>query len=418
MDHKNDAAATQTTGDNAAKNGNTDTTATAPATAKNVKSNVNGGTASTSDSEDFLIFGARPCHLFDELSIAIDTLLAEEVATLPLLPRTTATTESSEQTARRSNNDDNKNDKQPHPTTGEEKLMSKLRKAYKRNLDLVEAYCARNIFTVQYHSKTKRRRILERYLTLSEEENGNDGEDGGSDGSGADGDGGGKSNNETSIPTLPHSKFGLPENAELPTPDQITGMDEEILQARQRLQRAKQRRIELKRQMERLEKASQPLQGVQRTLKQYLKCRNSNSNTTRGDEDGATIVASIEHLREFITKAKEGHTQLGNANSRAEEVLQLLDKIKVEREIGKKDAAAAAAKEKEEEEGREENDAEEGGPSDDDEGSDDESVEGDGHGDPCEEFEAKDPFLLATGGKALVGDAYQQMLLAREQQKA
>eukprot|EP00581_Thalassiosira_minuscula_P030989 CAMPEP_0183759690 /NCGR_PEP_ID=MMETSP0739-20130205/7237_1 /TAXON_ID=385413 /ORGANISM="Thalassiosira miniscula, Strain CCMP1093" /LENGTH=327 /DNA_ID=CAMNT_0025997509 /DNA_START=78 /DNA_END=1061 /DNA_ORIENTATION=+ len=132
----------------------------------------------------------------------------------------------------------------------------------------------------------------------------------------------------------------------------------------------------------------------------------------------------VEQLHEWEDVLDSGNDKTDGHKLTLREIKAVerkVEKLQMElkqRQKDRKDAAAAAAKEKEEEEGREENDAEEGGPSDDDEGSDDESVEGDGHGDPCEEFEAKDPFLLATGGKALVGDAYQQMLLAREQQKA
>merc|ERR1712238_13601 len=46
---------------------------------------------------------------------------------------------------------------------------------------------------------------------------------------------------------------------------------------------------------------------------------------------GEGIVASVQTLKEMVATAMEGHHELRGWNSRAEEVLQILDKIKVER---------------------------------------------------------------------------------------
>jgi hypothetical protein len=42
----------------------------------------------------------------------------------------------------------------------------------------------------------------------------------------------------------------------------------------------------------------------------------------------------MENLKESVRRAVEGHEELGTWNSRAEEVIRILDKIKVDREGG------------------------------------------------------------------------------------
>mmetsp|Transcript_1237 Transcript_1237/g.2641 ORF Transcript_1237/g.2641 Transcript_1237/m.2641 type:complete len:354 (+) Transcript_1237:124-1185(+) len=278
---------------------------------------ANNGSRSTGDtSEDFLIFGARPSHLFDDIAITIDSLLTEEVAGLPLLPRKLTEQEQRQQQQEGEG-------QRSKPLTGEEKLIAKLRKAYKKNLDLAEAYCSRNIFTVQYFPKTKRRKILENYLAAEDNGEGADEE--------GQGEKDGKANSE---PTpMPTATFAPPDG-ELPSPEQIMGMDKEILVTRQRLQQEKQRRIQLTRQMDRLNKASQTLMGVQDALKEGLE--------GESNRDGEGSAVSMQKLKESVTNAMDGHEELKDWNARAEEVLQILDKIKVEREEGDKLTGKAA----------------------------------------------------------------------------
>ena len=258
-------------------------------------------TDNNANDEDFLMFGARPSHLFDNIAITIDSLLTEEVVSLPLLPRTLTDEELRQH--QQAGGGEGK------PLTGEQKLIAKLRKAYKKNLDLAETYCSRNIFTVQYYSKTKRRKILENFL--GEEEDGAEKKDDK------------KSSNTSQSTTLPTTTLA-PIEGEMPTPEQIIGMDKEILVARQRIQQEKQRRIQFKRQLERLNKASQTLIRVQDALQ-------------KGE------LQDDNKLKESVSNAMEGHDELKVWNSRAEEVIQILDKIKMEREeVGNNDTSGKA----------------------------------------------------------------------------
>jgi hypothetical protein len=56
------------------------------------------------------------------------------------------------------------------PSTGEERLLSRLRRVNKKDLNIAEVYCARNILTMGQYPKTKHHMILERYLGHEENE--------------------------------------------------------------------------------------------------------------------------------------------------------------------------------------------------------------------------------------------------------
>ena len=310
---KSSAAVNDSSGTNNAASAEEATTAT------NNNNNNDTSSSNKSESEDFLMFGARPSHLFDDIAITIDSLLTEEIASLPLLPRT-LTDEELRQASSSSSGD--------KPLTGEQKLIAKLRKAYKKNLDLAETYCSRNVFTVQYYSKTKRRKILENFLHSEENNNGED-EEGQKINSSEQ-----TAHQQQQHTTLPSNSaiFAAPIEGEIPTREQISDKDKEILIARQRIQHEKQRRIELKRQLERLNRASQTLLGVHEALKKGIDASSDGSGA--GEEEGTVSSVSMDKLKETISTAMEGHEELKVWNARAEEVIQILDKIKVEREMG------------------------------------------------------------------------------------
>ncbi|KAL7486288.1 hypothetical protein ACHAW6_011888 [Cyclotella cf. meneghiniana] len=240
-----------------------------------------------------LIFGSVASELFDDIAITLDNLLTEEVSALPLLPRIPP---------KESVPDGDGGGEASSQLTGEEILLGKLRRVYRKNLDVVESYCLRNIFTIESFSKTKRRKILEHFLRGDE--------------------GGGKSNNVEEAasndvgPSFSNqffTKFDPPSiNEQLPTAQQIIAMDQEILLIRQRLHSEKQRRVKFSRHIDRLNGAVDSLRVVQDALK---------------GKDGD----NFDQLQEKIRRAIQGHQELKVWNGRAEEVVQLLDKIKEDR---------------------------------------------------------------------------------------
>ena len=264
-----------------------------------------------SASENFLLFGAAPSQLFDDIAVTLDALLAEQVSTLPLLPRTTSELDVESVAGGKGRTQEARK-----PLTGEEKLIAKLRKVYKKNIDLVEAYCSRNIFTIDYYPKTKRRKILEHFLAQSN--------DGGIE-KGRQSEADDEANNDEALEftALPPKYFSPPPpDCELPTPDQIIAMDKEILLTRQQLQQEKKRRIKLSRRLDQLAKASRSLRGVLDALAKGL-----------GGKDGDTANMIVE-FQASIKNAMHGHDELKTWNARAMEVIQLLDEIKAERKGG------------------------------------------------------------------------------------
>ena len=256
---------------------------------------------------DFLLFGSRPSHLFDDMRITLDTLLTEEVASLPLLPRTL--TSDQRQMQQQSGEEQ---------LTGEQKLIAALRTAYKKKLDLAETYCSRNIFTIQYYNKTKRRKILECVLGEGRDDNDNSTE-------GSKDKDKNKANNEF-LP-LPDITFEPPTGV-IPSIDEMNGKNNEILQTRKQIQYDKQRRVQLSRQLDRLSKASQQLKELRGALDKALETKKNASGQTEG---GKLIM---KDLQDSVAKAVEGHEELKVWNARAEEVIQLMDQIKDEREDG------------------------------------------------------------------------------------
>mmetsp|Transcript_47588 Transcript_47588/g.101119 ORF Transcript_47588/g.101119 Transcript_47588/m.101119 type:complete len:297 (+) Transcript_47588:108-998(+) len=123
-------------------------------------------------------------------------------------------------------------------------------------------------------------------------------------------------------------------------------------------------------------------------------------------EDGAMI----ERIHELEDTLESGVHADGHK-------LTLREKKGVERKIEKlqlelKQLRKKNVEEEEEEEGGGHIEGGDGNNVEEDEGEENDDYDLDSIDSPCEEED--DPFLLATGGKALVGEDYQNMLLARE----
>lgn len=281
-----------------------------------------GDDAIATNSEDFVIFGAHPARFFDDISDAVDTLLAEEVSTLPLLPRTLT---SAQQQHQQQQGEKGKNGTKIE--TGEQKLLTRLRSAFKKNLDLAEVYCQRNIFTIRNYPKTKRRKILERYLVEVERKDNECDVVGGDAGEIVcdDGDGTSRSSDQGPTAMSDMTLLLLPDGV-TPTIEQISSIDESILVTRARLQIERRRKVELTRQLQRIHGASETLRKVQLALKAVENDRSSG---------GVTRVMTMEALKGSVTHAVAGHEELKIWNTKAEEVICILDKIKVDREGGK-----------------------------------------------------------------------------------
>eukprot|EP00956_Cyclotella_meneghiniana_P027348 scaffold61109_cov22-Cyclotella_meneghiniana.AAC.1 len=260
------------------------------------------GLINNNDDMDTLLFGTTPSSLFDTISTRIDEQLTAEVSQLPLLPK------------KKSCHDNNHNNNSNMiESSGEEILMRSLRKVYKKNLDVVEAYCRRNVFTLSSFDKTKRRKVLDRYFMMT---------DGHEKLDSADNNDGSSNNNDEQQQQQQQqrSKYKPPSKHEtsLPTPNQIIQMDTEILKSRHCLQEEKIRGHALSTQISRLEKALHSLSLVRTAL-----CHNSNDDDENKDD--------FSVLANKLQNAIDGHTEIKGWNEKAETVIRLLDKIKAER---------------------------------------------------------------------------------------
>eukprot|EP00956_Cyclotella_meneghiniana_P011605 scaffold16316_cov24-Cyclotella_meneghiniana.AAC.1 len=193
--------------------------------------------------------------------------------------------------------------------------MRSLRKVYKKNLDVVEAYCRRNVFTLSSFDKNKRRKVLDRYFMMT---------DGHDDQRLDEEDDGSNNNNDDQQQQQQHySKYKPPSKDEttLPTPNQIIQMDTEILKSRHCLQEEKIRGHALSTQISRLEGVLHSLDLVRTAL-----CHNGDDDDENKDE--------FSVLANKLQNAIDGHTEIKGWNEKAETVIRLLDKIKAERERG------------------------------------------------------------------------------------
>ena len=270
------------------------------------------GLINNNDDMDTLLFGTTPSSLFDTISTLIDEQLTAEVSQLPLLPK------------KKSCHDNNNMIESSSSLSGEEILMRSLRKVYKKNLDVTEAYCKRNVFTLSSFDKNKRRKVLDRYLMMTDghdkldEDDGNDNNDDGND----------NNDDDQQKQQQQYSKYKPPSKHEtsLPTPNQIIQMDTEILKSRHCLQEEKIRGHALSTQISRLEKALHSLSLVRTAL-----CHN---------KDDADSTNDFTVLANKLQNAIDGHTEIKGWNEKAETVIRLLDKIKAERERAGGDAVA------------------------------------------------------------------------------
>jgi hypothetical protein len=101
----------------------------------------------------------------DLFSLAVNNLLAMEVSSLVLLPRALMEWEQWQFRDQWQRGRIREGNTMEDPlSTGEERLLSRLQRAYKKDLDITEAYCTRNMFTMGQYPKTKCHMILKRYL--------------------------------------------------------------------------------------------------------------------------------------------------------------------------------------------------------------------------------------------------------------
>jgi hypothetical protein len=144
--------------------------------------------------EDRILFGSQSLKISDELLQVIDSALEEGVTSLPRV-------------------------------SDEKALLNMLQSVYHRNVHILEAYMARNIFSIQSFPASKRRNIIDAYVTNQVAELPLDTNVIEKD-------------KDIGNATLPHLNL---KQEEIPSEDDIKSTEKELEELRQKLSQAKQR---------------------------------------------------------------------------------------------------------------------------------------------------------------------------------
>ena len=198
--------------------------------------------------EDRVLFGTKTFEISDKLMDAIDAALVEGVSSLPRLPK-------------------------------EDALLQMLRKVYVRNIDVLEAYMARNVFSIQSLPPSRRRKVIEAFVT----------------------------NTLPKIPDIPDNKENVVSSSvEYPTSDQIPSQ-EELTQAEQELKDLRVKLAELKRHRTELGATMEQLAIARRTI--------------------PSVPADVR-LHDKITKLFKAKETLEDLTSKAKDVTAKLEEEK------------------------------------------------------------------------------------------
>ena len=142
------------------------------------------------------------------------------------------------------------------------------------------------------------------------------------------------------------------------------------------------------------------------------------SNASAEDLD---IIESIQELEDALESGlhiEDGHKMTSRELKGVERKLEKYQ-VELKQRRSKANREDEDEEEQDDEEGEGEYDTDDGSAAsrgeENNDGDDDSEADADSVDDRQGMYENDDPFLLATGGKALVGEAYQQMLLAKEQ---
>ena len=185
------------------------------------------------------MFGTLNGDLADRLSDEICKALAEGVSTLPLLGEASSGSGGEDTTSSRA-----------------QVLLRKLQRAYNRNVDLFELYCARNVFTVSMYPPRRRKEIVDAFLKeqQQEQQGGDDDDDVVMEDAASAAEGGAEdqkqADREGSLAAGEQEKDGLlhrnllpRSRKEIPAPHQLRDLEEELQQLRRDLEEKRRLRV-------------------------------------------------------------------------------------------------------------------------------------------------------------------------------
>jgi hypothetical protein len=174
------------------------------------------------ENEDAVLFGSSNVLIADEFCDRVDSALMEGVASLPLMA---AVKEDGCEDSR------------------EEKMLKRLRKAYFRNIDLMEIYAGRNIFSVSNRTAHFRQRVVLAILAKDKREEN------------ACVDKKDSTDSDNNVRTKMSSFPSFPTQHEIPSPEVSAELEESIKGMRMKLKEMVRRRCQRQQYCRSLERA-------------------------------------------------------------------------------------------------------------------------------------------------------------------
>jgi hypothetical protein len=152
--------------------------------------------STTEEDADTVFFGSLNGRIADAFADRIQASLSEGVKSLPLLSE----------------------------NTKGDALLEKLQKSYLKNVDIVEAYGERNLFTLQMYPPKRRQRITRAFLERDHESEKP------------------KTSTTTTTTQLENSSYQYPTEEQIPSQEQSQSLQDEVQALRAQLQAARLRR--------------------------------------------------------------------------------------------------------------------------------------------------------------------------------
>jgi hypothetical protein len=149
---------------------------------------------STMEDVNTVVFGSLNGRIADAFADRIQAALSEGVQSLPLL----------------------------YESTKGDALLAKLQKSYLKNVDIVEAYGERNIFTLKMYPPKRRQRITRAFLDENHESK--------------------QPKTSSTITTFENSSYQYPAEDQIPSQEQSQNLQDELQALRAQLQAARLRR--------------------------------------------------------------------------------------------------------------------------------------------------------------------------------
>lgn len=210
--------------------------------------------------EDRVLFGSSTLKVADSLFEKIDAVLVSGVQSLP-----------------------------PSSSNSQTILLDKLRRVYKRNIDVLELYIGRNIFSIQMLQPTRRRQVVEAFLSEEEILLPK------------------TATKEQSKDEKGYEKFEY--STETPSKQDISQVTSSLGELRTKLLAAKRRRNEVRLQLELLAKTKQLSQGAAQTA------------AASADSD----------MQEKVTSLVQGNNTMEQLQQQGSELQQKMDQKKAGR---------------------------------------------------------------------------------------